>query len=250
MKEYMKTNRILFILIGLAVLVSVVVVGNRWLAESGNKTYDVVLDYNELELLAEQSEEDITWWLEQFRDMGITRVGLTEESLSTLMENSPFPVSATLMDEVMQDAAWMEQYPAAFVDEITRYGYDRFDVLVEAGSTEAVDFVTDAVSKRFHREDVIMLDQGDACYILINGAVTDTLYTETQALHNQKRRLYRAAEYCLLQAAVSLPGSDAGEGGGHPVSGHGGHSPYPVLQRAQRHPLCPGCGGGLPAVQY
>ena len=70
MKEYMKTNRILFILIGLAVLVSVVVVGNRWLAESGNKTYDVVLDYNELELLAEQSEEDITWWLEQFRDMG------------------------------------------------------------------------------------------------------------------------------------------------------------------------------------
>ena len=38
MKEYMKTNRILFILIGLAVLVSVVVVGNRWRAESGNKT--------------------------------------------------------------------------------------------------------------------------------------------------------------------------------------------------------------------
>ena len=186
MKEYMKTNRILFILIGLAVLVSVAVVGNRWLAESGNKTYDVVLDYNELELLAEQSEEDITWWLEQFRDMGITRVGLTEESLSTLMENSPFPVSATLMDEVMQDAAWMEQYPAAFVDEITRYGYDRFDVLVEAGSTEAVDFVTDAVSKRFHREDVVMLDQGDACYLLINGAVTDTLYTETQKLYTTK----------------------------------------------------------------
>ncbi len=186
MKEYMKTNRILFILIGLAVLVSVAVVGNRWRAESGNKTYDVVLDYNELELLAEQSEEDITWWLEQFRDMGITRVGLTEESLSTLMENSPFPVSATLMDEVMQDAAWMEQYPAAFVDEITRYGYDRFDVLVEAGSTEAVDFVTDAVSKRFHREDVVMLDQGDACYILINGTVTDTLYTETQKLYTTK----------------------------------------------------------------
>ena len=92
MKEYIKTNRLLLILMALAVLVSIVVIGNRWRAESDNKTYDVVLDYNELELLAEQSERDISWWLEQFRDIGITRVGLTEESLSTLMENSPLPV--------------------------------------------------------------------------------------------------------------------------------------------------------------
>ena len=186
MKEYWKTNRVLWLLVALAVLVSLAVVGNRWRAESDNKTYDVVLDYNELELLAEQSDQDISWWLEQFRDMGITRVGLTEESLSTLMENSPFPVSAKLMDEVMQDADWMEQYPAAFVDAITRYGYDRFDVLVEAAGSEAVAFVTDAVSRRFHSEDVVLLNQGDACYILINGTVTDTLYTETQKTYTTK----------------------------------------------------------------
>ena len=186
MKEYIKTNRLLLILMALAVLVSIVVIGNRWRAESDNKTYDVVLDYNELELLAEQSERDISWWLEQFRDIGITRVGLTEESLSTLMENSPLPVSATLMDEIMQDAAWMERYPAQFVDAITRYGYDRFDVLVEATGDEAVSFVTDAVSKRFHSEDVVMLNQDGACYILINGTVTDTLYTETQKIYTSK----------------------------------------------------------------
>lgn len=186
MKEYIKTNRLLLILVALAVLVSVVVIGNRWRAESENKTYDVVLDYNELELLAEQSDRDISWWLEQFRDIGITRVGLTEESLSTLMENSPLPVSATLMDEIMQDAAWMERYPAQFVDAITRYGCDRFDVLVEAAGDEAVSFVTDAVSKRFHSEDVVMLNQGDECYILINGTVTDTLYTETQKTYTSK----------------------------------------------------------------
>ena len=186
MKEYMKTNKLLFLLAALAVLVSAAVVGQRWRAESKNKTYDVVLDYNELELLAEQSEQDIAWWLEQFRDMGITRVGLTEESLSTLMENSPLPVSAKLMDEVMQDADWMEQYPAAFVDAITRRGYDRFDVLVEAAGGEAVSFVTDAVSKRFHSEDLVMMNQGDTCYILINGTVTDTLYTETRKLYTSK----------------------------------------------------------------
>ena len=183
MKEYMKTNRILFILIGLAVLVSVVVVGNRWRAESGNKTYDVVLDYNELELLAEQSEEDITWWLEQFRDMGLTRVALTEETLASLMENSPLPVTATVMDAVLQDADWAESYPAAFVSAIEAYGYDRFDVLVEVFGREAAGFVVDAVERRFHSEDLVVLDQGEEAYILINSTVDDALYERDEGYY-------------------------------------------------------------------
>ncbi len=180
MKEYVKKNKILFILLGIAVLVSIAVIVMRWQVEVKNKTYDVVLDYSELELLAEQSEEDISWWLAQFRDMGITRVGLTEESLSTLMESSPLPVTAVMMDEVMQDAAWMEEYPDTFVQQIERYGYDRFDVLVQATGEEAVSFVTDAVAKRFHSEDVVITNLGDECYILINGSVTDTLYSPNE----------------------------------------------------------------------
>ena len=89
MKSFTKANRILLALLAAAVLVSLTVIARRWQIESENKTYDVILDYTELELLADQSEEDISWWLEQFRDMGITRVGLTEESLTSLMENSP-----------------------------------------------------------------------------------------------------------------------------------------------------------------
>lgn len=188
MKEYMKTNKLLFILLGIAILVSFAVVAMRWQAEAKNKTYDVVLDYNELELLAEQSSEDISWWLEQFRDMGITRVGLTEESLTTLMESSPFPVTATMMDEVMQNAGWMEQYPKSFVDKIAQYGYDRFDVLVEATGEDAVSFVTDAVSKRFHEKDTIMLNLENECYILINGTVKDTLYSENEKYITTERK--------------------------------------------------------------
>ena len=128
MKQYIKSNRILLILLALAVAVSAAVIAVRWRAEADNKSYDIVLDYNELELLAEQSEHDVAWWLAQFRDMGITQVGLTEESLITLMENSPLAVTAAMMDEVIQDSDWAESYPAAFVQDIQRYGYDRFDV--------------------------------------------------------------------------------------------------------------------------
>ena len=177
MKQYIRSNRILLILLALAVAVSAAVIAVRWRAEADNKSYDIVLDYNELELLAEQSEHDVAWWLAQFRDMGITQVGLTEESLITLMENSPLAVTAAMMDEVIQDSDWAESYPAAFVQDIQRYGYDRFDVLVQVSGRDAAGFVVDAVERRFHSRDVVLLDQGEEAYILLNGTVNDTLYS-------------------------------------------------------------------------
>ena len=176
MKSFTRENRILLALLAAAVLVSLAVITGRWRVEAENKTYDVILDYNELELLAQQSEEDVSWWLEQFRDMGITRVGLTEESLISLMESSPLSVTATMMDTVMQDADWRESYPEAFVSAVTDYGFDRFDVVVETSGQVATDFVTEAVAQRFHPEDVVLVEQEEEAYILLNGVVNDTLY--------------------------------------------------------------------------
>lgn len=176
MKQYFKTNRILLVLLALTVAVSLTVIGRRWAAESENKTYDAVLDFNELELMAEQSEEDISWWLKEFKDMGVTRVGLTEESLTSLMENSPMNVTASMMDTVIQNADWRGNYPAEFVSSIEAFGYDRFDVLVELTGRDAVDFVVDAVQQRFHPEEAVILEQGDEAYILLDGSVNDTLY--------------------------------------------------------------------------
>lgn len=183
MKQYIKTNRILLALLAAAVALSAVLLAARWRAESNNTVYDIVLDYTELELLAEQSEHDVSWWLEQFRDMGITQVGLTEESLSTLMENSPLAVTATMMDEIIQDSDWAENYPAAFVQAIEGYGYDRFDVLVQVVGREAAGFVVDAVERRFHSEDVVLLDQGEEVFILLNGTVNDTLYSASNSYY-------------------------------------------------------------------
>ena len=176
MKSFTRENRILLALLAAAVLISLAVIAGRWRVEAENKTYDVILDYNELELLAQQSEEDVSWWLEQFRDMGITRVGLTEESLISLMESSPLSVTATMMDTVMQDADWRESYPDAFVSAVTDYGFDRFDVVVETSGQVATDFVTEAVAQRFHPEDVVLVEQEEDAYILLNGVVNDTLY--------------------------------------------------------------------------
>jgi len=178
MKNYLKENRILLILLALTVLVSLWVIAGRWQVESENKTYDIVADYDEMAMLAEQSEHDITWWLGELKTMGITRVGLTEESLTSLMENSPMNVTAAMMDTIMQDADWREDYPAAFIAEVESRGYDRYDVLVETTGSNAMDFVLSAIRSRFPAESYFIYENGEKACVFLDGTVNDTLYLD------------------------------------------------------------------------
>ncbi len=180
MKQYVKRNALLLGLLALSVLVSVVVIAARWGVESRNKTYDVVLDYIELEWMAEQSEHDVAWWLDEFKSMGVTKVGLTEENLTTLMEDSPLNVTATMMGTVMQDAGWRDSYPDLFVQELDRRGYDRFDVIVEITNTSefnAILFLVQAVEERFPAGSYFCCGpSADEAYIFLDGQASDALY--------------------------------------------------------------------------
>lgn len=183
MKQFLKNNIFLLLALLICAAVSFGVIFARMDVESENKTYDVVLDYNELELLSEQSEHDISWWLSQFKEMGITRVGLQEESLMSLMENSPMAVTATMMDSIMQDAGWRSQYPEQFVDGVEARGFDRFDVLVEVSGEDAAEFIRFAVTERFDDESYYLYYEntadGSKLFLLLDGTVNDTLYLTT-----------------------------------------------------------------------
>ena len=188
MKQYIKKNALPLAILALTVTVSLFVIAGRWQVEAANKTYDVILDYTELEWMAEQSDHDTAWWLKEFHDMGVSQVGLTEENLTTLMENSPLNVTATVMDEVMQDAGWREEYPEAFAAGIEDFGVDRFDVLVEAEGKEAVDFVVPALRERFPAESFFCYQEGDSAYILMDGTAGDALYGGKGAYTNTKNK--------------------------------------------------------------
>ncbi|MBR3705306.1 MAG: hypothetical protein IKM11_07465 [Oscillospiraceae bacterium] len=183
MKQFVKNNAVLLLALLVCAAVSFGVIFTRMGVESKNKTYDIVLDYNELELLSEQSEHDIAWWLNEFKKMGITRVGLQEESLMSLMENSPMALTATMMDSIMQDADWRSQYPKQFVDGVEARGFDRFDVLVEVSGEDAAEFVRFAVTERFDEDSYYLYCEntagGTKLFLLLDGTVNDTLYLST-----------------------------------------------------------------------
>lgn len=174
-----KENRILAVILAAAIIVSGIVAGQRMAVENDAKSVDIVVDYEEMELLSQQSDHDVSWWLSEFADMGITKVGLHEETLKSLTE-SELPVKAELVKDLRKDTYWMSQASPevlALIDENVR---DDFDVLVIAGSAEMYDFVNRAFEERFDPERTVSLETENGGYILIDGKVEDSLYHETE----------------------------------------------------------------------
>ena len=61
MKVFFKENKIVLVLLALVLVVCLTVIAGRYNVEHNNKTYDIVLDYNELEAMAQQSDHDVSW---------------------------------------------------------------------------------------------------------------------------------------------------------------------------------------------
>lgn len=188
MKLLIKENKILLVIIAIAVIISFITIGGRISVETRNKTYDVVLDYNEIKAMADQSDHTISWWLDEFRKMGITKVGLAEESMASLMENKDLPVSASVMDIIMRDADWESQYPADFITELKDVGFDRYDVLIEAASPEAFNFIADGVRTRYQPDNYFIKQTGNGGYIVLNGTAKQTLYSEKYKLMSSVKK--------------------------------------------------------------
>lgn len=190
MKDYLQQNKLLVIGIGLVVIVCLIIIGGRFNVEKNNKTYDVVLDFNEVEAMAIQSSQDINWWLQEFKKMGINKVGLTEESIVTLMEDTELPVTGIVMDKLMQDANWKAGYPSDFVEEIEGWGYDSFDVVFQAEGQGAA-FLKNGISQRISKDRYILFEEGNKIYGFIDGTADVALYSEKYKLQNSDNTGYQ-----------------------------------------------------------
>lgn len=188
MRTFFKENKILFIFVAIGLLAAVVALSGRMQTEAKNKHYDVVLDYQEMENMAAQSEESLDWWFAQFQDMGINKVGLLEESLSTIMEHTKMPVSADVVYQIAKNADWEKDYPQRFIDEMKGRGYDDYDVIVESKSKDSFLFIADAFRKRWDDSKYIILETEDGGYLWIDGTAKDALYSETYKNMDSKRK--------------------------------------------------------------
>jgi len=184
MKYYIKDNKILLAAFIFVFIICLIVIGTRFSIESGNKTYDIVLDFEEIVDMAMQTENDAAWWLGQFKNMGITKVGLMEENLMSMMENQDISLTSTMMAQVTQDAGWRGGYPEELLDILDEKGFTPFDVLVEMEGRETIEFVLDGIRQRFDQKRYSVLDMDEKGYAIIYGTADMSLYSEKHRFMN------------------------------------------------------------------
>ena len=187
MNIWIKENKFFYVLIILGLIACFVLLGQRMQVERANKAYDIVLDYTELKAMADQSDKDISWWLSFFKDQGIDKVALQEESVSTLMEQGKLPVCGKVLDQlVSSDSDWKKDYPTPFIQAIENRGYDRFDVIIETGDLESTALVRRGIEERTDSDRYLMYPEGDRIYVFLDGDSEITLYSEKYKMMNDK----------------------------------------------------------------
>lgn len=171
----LKNHKVFYIFLVLGFIMAMMVAIGRFNVESENKAVDFILDYSEVSKLALQSEEDISVWLKNFKDMGINKVGLYEESLNSLIEEGK-PVKAELMKNVVKDIYWKEKLPDNLVARIEANSLDENDILVTVNSESLYDFIKNGFKSRYDSDKFISIEGEEADYIYIDSQAEHTLF--------------------------------------------------------------------------
>ncbi len=194
MRHLLEKNKFIKIaafLLAVIVLLSqgIVISGLRSKAERADKTYDIVIDYDEVAALAEQSDMDTVHWLGEFKKMGISKVGLAEESIMSLSENPDISVNGIVFDELRKRADWRKDYPREFLDIAENAGLTRFDVIVSAHGKEIADFLVNALENRIDEKklNIYVGADGESAFAHIKSDPNTTLYTGKYKYMNSKK---------------------------------------------------------------
>jgi len=152
MKRFLKTNLILLLVIAVGLVSSFVSIGNRMAVEAKDKTYDIVIDMDELEKMAKQSDHDVLWWLKEWKAYGIDKIGLWEDSLERLEREMPDVVqTVTVYDLKKGNPDWREALPEELVSVMTGNGAgsDEYDIVTTIRNPELFAFVRSSFETRY-----------------------------------------------------------------------------------------------------
>lgn len=168
MKQWLKTHSVLLILIALGIAGAVGILSGRIYQEETNKHYDIVLDYNSLEDMAQMSEEPLSYWLEFFRELGVDKLSIPDATLKNLADRCDGRVYLDTVDDIRSQFLWQDRYPETISDWISS-STGKDDMLAVCTDSVLADWITDALSQRYENTIRIYRDDSGATYFCLTG---------------------------------------------------------------------------------
>lgn len=181
----MKRKNILAIFIIIGILSSILLSFNRIKVESGNKSIDFVLNYEDIEELADQSEEDLDWWLKKFKGLGVSSVSLTEDSFIRLLEDEN-PLKMKIVKTIKEDIYWEEKYSEELVDYLKQDSVDKYDLVVTIKDKELYTRIKKGLEERYDTKKYKIIDTENEYTFILDGTAEEALYSRESTLTDSK----------------------------------------------------------------
>lgn len=166
MKKYYNLDKIILVLFLIGLLAAVFVVVQRERIETAEKNYDIVVDYTDYALMADQSDFSIGEWLKFFSNRGVTKVALFETNLNALGANPQEKIWCKTTEGIKSDPDWREDYPEEVISLLEASEY-RSDLLVICEKAEEAKWIADAFRERLDDVKLKTVTAGDHYYLWI-----------------------------------------------------------------------------------
>ncbi|CAH2214993.1 conserved membrane protein of unknown function [Tepidibacter aestuarii] len=145
----LKVNRLFSIFLIIAILFSSVLVFQRNGIENEYKNVEIVLDYDQVIKMQDESDKDLKYFLDEFKDMKISTVALNESTINTLKNRKEYNIKTSI---------------------------DGYDLIVSADES-IYDFILEGFKRKIGPSRVEVIDSNT---IRVKGENKDYIYDETK----------------------------------------------------------------------
>lgn len=173
----MKKKILYLMILIISMVLCVSALSSRIAVEKSGKSAEIIVDYDEMYKLAEQSDETLEWWFEELSKLGVSSVAIMEESLSSLVKYHQ-PVEYVLVNQLIKDVHWKNDYSDDVVAYIESDQVDIYDIVVQTDSLELYEFIHEGLSQRYPESFYTVFEEGGIYTIVLDGTLEDSLFEE------------------------------------------------------------------------
>jgi len=185
-----KIDKLIVLLICFSLLMGIFTVYQRVGIEKQNKTAEIILDYNEMKKFADSSENDLDFWLREFKEYGAQSASIQEETIKLLIEAGK-PLRAEIVSEMIKNYKWQENYDGKIVSMIQRNEIGGNDVIVTTEDKSIYDYLISGLEERYDKDFFSAEIVGSVYYIVMKGTNDDMYYGEiNRAINLQGKGVY------------------------------------------------------------
>lgn len=161
-------------------LISVIATGvllyGRIDVEKQTKSVEILADYEEFAIMADQQGLSNTDLFSVLKDAGVTGVALKEETLYSMVDEQK-PLEYGLYKNIKKNLDWKENYGPKALEYLSKNVSGEFDIVIRTYDAPTFAFLKTGIEARYDSEFYQFFDE-DVKTIILKGTIKDIYFSE------------------------------------------------------------------------